>query len=189
MANKREKNGSRRGNVHTGCRAGEVCRGRLELCGAAGETNGEQEEEEMPEAGGVFVVGGMPEAGKERGVVPGVDGGCGVLDVFRRDVPERELKRRQRLPKVDAFGDFLRVLGTFTGKECLSCQEKLGGGKGLEVFRELEKLVALYAPEAGGSELVFPAGRVCLRREKGVEQPEVPGACERIVIDLSDLFK
>lgn len=188
MANKREKNGSRRGNVHTGCRAREVCRGRSELCGAAGEMNVE-EEDVVPESGGVFVVGGMPEAGKERGVMPGVDGGGRVLEVFRRDVPERELKRWQRLPKVDAFGDFLRVLGTFTGKGCLSCQEKLGGGKGLEVFRELEKLVALFAPKADGCELVFPAGRVCLRRERGGEQPEEPGACERIVIDLSDLFK
>lgn len=190
MKSNREKDHSRRGKRNAGCCAGEMCSARLEKCEMSGEMKG-RPEDAMLKDGGVYVVAGMPGVDEEqrRDAVFYRNGEGGVLEVFRRSVPEQELERRQRLPKVCAFGDFLRVLGSFAGDGCLS---RAGNGDKpgrLKAFRELEKLMVLCAPEIWGVERIFPAGRVCLRRGNRLLEPGEGGACERIVIDLSDLFK
>lgn len=188
MKSNREKDHSRRGKRNAGCCAGEMCSARLEKCEMSGEMKG-RPEDAMLKDGGVYVVAGMPGVDEEqrRDAVFYRNGEGGVLEVFRLSVPEQELERRQRLPKVCAFGDFLRVLGSFAEDGCLS---RAGNKPGrLKAFRELEKLMVLYAPEIWGVERIFPVGRVCLRRGNRLLEPGEGGACEGIVIDLSDLFK
>ena len=190
MKSNREKNRSRREKGNAGRRAGEMCAARLEKCEISGELKG-RPEDAMLKDGGVYVVAGMPGVDEKQGrdAVFYRNEEGGVLEVFRRSVPEREMERRQRLPKVCAFGDFLRVLGSFAGDGCLS---RAGNGDKpgrLKAFRELEKLTALCAPEILGVERIFPVGRVCLRRGNRLLEPEEGGVCEGIVIDLSDLFK
>ena len=190
MKRDREKGHSRRGKGNAGRNAGEECFARLEKCEVDGEMRGRPEDRELKD-GGVYVVAGMPEVDEKqgRGAVFYGNGGGGVLEVFRRSVPERELERRRRLPRVCAFGDFLRVLGRFAGSGCLSrAGDGCKSGR-LRAFRELEELTALCAPEILGGERFFPAGRVCLRRGNRLSKPGEGGACEGIVIDLSDLFK
>lgn len=190
MKSNREKNRSRREKRNAGRRAGEMCSARLEKCEISGEMKGKPEGEVLKDEG-VYVVAGMPGVDEEQGrdAVFYRNGEGGVLEVFRRSVPERERERRERLPKVCAFGDFLRVLGSFAGDGCLS---RAGAGDKpgkLKAFRELEKLTALCAPEILGVERIFPAGRVCLRRGNRLLEPGEGGVCGGIVIDLSDLFK
>lgn len=173
-----------------GCYAGDECAARLGKCVA------DAEECRLPgdsvvEAVGGDVVDGLPDAGEEGGcgVVFRMNGKPGVLEVFRRSVPVREQERRQRLPRMVAFGDFLRLLGMFSGGGCVFRPERECKQGGLDVFRELEKLAALCVSETVDGESVFPIGTVCLRRKTGEQRPGDAVACGEIVVDLSDLFK
>ncbi len=188
MKSNRKEGGSRTGNVDMGGYAGDESVARLGKCDADSEEN-RLPGDSAVEAGGGDVVAGVPGVGEGGGVVFRMDGKPGVLEVFRRSVPERELKRRQRLPRVVAFGDFLRLLGMFSGDGCVFRPERECRQGGLNAFRELEKLAALCASETVDGELIFPIGTVCLRRKIGKQGRGNAVACGEFVIDLSDLFK
>lgn len=190
MKSNRKEGRSRMGNVDMGYYAGDKCATRLGKCDADAEEN-RLSGDSAVEAGVGDMAAGLPGADEDGGcgVVFRIDGKPGVLEVFRRSVPERELKRRQRLPRVVAFGDFLRLLGMFSGGGGVFCPERKCHQGGLNAFRELEKLAALCASETVDGEPIFPIGTVCLRRKAGEQGRGDAVACGELVIDLSDLFK
>lgn len=190
MKDKKEKKKSRKASVRVDFHAGEDACVRQGEKGVAAETESGRENR-MPEGCGMFEGAALPgkaETGRN-GFVFYLDEKPGVLEMFRRSVPEQELERRRRLPRVNAFGDFLQALAGFAGKSCLGGQEKCSGSGRLRAFRELEKLLALYQGENGQPGCVSPAGWVCVRRKGSVPGGGNPAVCEGIVIDLSDLFK
>lgn len=198
MANKKVKGSSRKGSVHTGSAAGGDSVGCTGRCGVVEVMDGERNVGGIKKVDhcveipiGMLDEGEVPESGKEQvvGVLSRPEGGRGVLEVFRRSVPEREVERRQRLPRVVAFGDFLRMLGMFAGKGGFSGCRKGGRSDGLKAFRELERLAALCGGGIADGEGVFPSGTVCIRRKGCLQMPKGAVNGEGLVIDLSDLFQ
>ena len=118
MKSPREKNRSRREKGNAGRRAGEMCSARLEKCEISGELKGKPEDAMLKDEG-VYVVAGMPGVDEEQGrdAVFYRNGEGGVLEVFRRSVPEWEMERRQRLPKVCAFGNRCVYWGVLSGMD------------------------------------------------------------------------
>ena len=190
MTSKKEKGRSRKGDVNRGYRTGEDRSARREGYDVTGRMETEQDGMEMKVAG-MFEDAGLPgpDEAERKGVVFCMEEEPGVLELFRRSVPEQERMRRQRLPRVCAFGDFLRLLGTFAGGKCFPAGKDCGLPGSLTVFRELEKLHDLYVGKNADRGCVFPAGVVCLRRKEALSVPGESGTCEGVVIDLSDLFK
>ena len=189
MTSKKEKGRSRRGNVNRGYRTGEDRPVRREEYDVTGGMETEQDGMGMKVAGTFEDAGHPGPAEAERkGVVFCMEEEPGVLELFRRSVPEQERMRRQRLPRVCAFGDFLRILGTFAGSRCFPSGKDSGLPGSLKVFRELEKFFDLYVGKDADRGSVFPAGVVCLRRKESLPVPGESGTCEGVVIDLSDLF-
>lgn len=197
MTNKKVKGSSRKGSVYTGSAAGVDSGGCTGRCGVVEVMDGERNVGGIKEVDdcveipiGMSVEGEVPESSEEHGVgVLRSEGGRGVLEVFRRSVPEREVERRQRLPRVVAFGDFLRMLGMFAGKGGFSGCGEGGRSDGLRAFRELERLAALCGGGIADGEGVFPSGTVCIRRKGCLQMPEGAVNGEGLVIDLSDLFQ
>lgn len=198
MTSKKVKGSSRKGSVNTGSAAGVDSGGCTGGYGVVEVMDGERNVGGIKEVDhsveipfGMLDEGEVPESGKEQvvGVLSRPEGGRGVLEVFRRSVSDGEVARRQRLPRVVAFGDFLRMLGMFAGKGGFSGCRKGGRSDGLKAFRELERLASLYGREIADGEGVFPSGTVCIRRNGGVHGAEGSEVCEGLVIDLSDLFQ
>lgn len=198
MASKKVKGSSRKGSVNTGSTAGVDsggCTGEygvVEVMDAERNGRGMKKVDDCVEIPiGMLDEGEVPESSDEQDVVvlSRPEGGRGVPEVFRRSVPEREVVRRQRLPRVAAFGDFLRMLGMFAGKGGFSGCRKGGRSDGLKAFRELERLASLYGREIADGEGVFPSATVCIRRKGDMPGAEGVKVCEGLVIDLSDLFQ
>lgn len=198
MTNKKVKGSSRKGSVNKSSAAGVDsggCTGGygvVEVMDAERNGRGMKEVDDCVEIPiGMLGEGEVPESGKEHGVgvLSRPEGGRGVLEVFRRSVPDGEVARRQRLPRVVAFGDFLRMLGMFAGKGGFSACRKGGRSDGLKAFRELERLASLYGREIADGEGVFPSATVCIRRKGDMPGAEGVKVCEGLVIDLSDLFQ
>lgn len=197
MTSKKVKGSSRKGSVNTGSAAGVDSGGCTGGYGVVEVMDGERNVGGIKEVDhsveipfGMLDEGEVPESGKEQvvGVLSRPEGGRGV-EVFRRSVSDGEVARRQRLPRVVAFGDFLRMLGMFAGKGGFSGCRKGGRSDGLKAFRELERLASLYGREIADGEGVFPSGTVCIRRNGGVHGAEGSEVYEGLVIDLSDLFQ